>query len=171
MCLCNSCLWVPDVVYSFAVFYPCRSHLREKRNTSWFERKWARRMAVWTMSSVVFGPQHVTFLLDSMLWLNPTLCRVKEIKCDRSDLDSTQRHKVRTAVTHTSVFLKVGDVRLCFLCHCFHRSTSLPVLPVLHGRQQLEWGDESVWFLHRCPKLFLQLPKPRRTKTNRGEKS
>lgn len=59
------------------------------------------------------------------------------------------------------------------MIHCcgFHRDAGVPVLSVVHGRQQPEWGDESVWLLYRSPKLFLQLAKPRGTKTHRCQKS
>lgn len=63
------------------------------------------------------------------------------------------------------IFLDEGFV-VCDL----PRRPLVPVLPVVHGRQQPERGDEPVRFLHRGAELFVQLTKPGRTQAPAREK-
>lgn len=63
------------------------------------------------------------------------------------------------------IFLDEGFV-VCDL----PRRPRVPVLPVVHGRQQPERGDEPVRFLHRGAELFVQLTKPGRTQAHAREK-
>lgn len=68
------------------------------------------------------------------------------------------RHKLRSSL-HGCHLLK-----FTFLISSSCRCTGISLLPVVHGRQQSQWRNESVRLLYRSSELLLQLPESIRRK-------